>query len=479
MAHRDGPESGVGLSTQPLSPGQRAPGWFLRRWGRLLPLVATLLTALALVGVSTSAHADAPHVSTIHFAAEVAPASARYVTGAIDRAQSDGSALVVIELDTPGGDLDSMNRIIESELASKVPIAVYISPSGGHAASAGALVALAAPIVAMAPDTRIGASSPVSFTGEDLPATLRTKVTNDLSAQIRRLQQSYGRNPDPAEKMVTAATALDDQQAVQQNVVNLSAPALSDLLSRIDSQSVTLSNGTTTTLNLAGLPVEPLDPTLRDQIDAVLLDPNVLFLIFIIAAVCIYLELAHPGAIVPGTVGGIALLVFLYGAGSLSPNWAGLALMLLAIILLAVDVRAPTHGVLTVGALISLVAGSLIFFNTGPADQAVNPWIVVGVAVSVGVLAVVVLRYALMARRGKVDTGREALIGQVATVIVPLAPDGRVRVLGEDWSATLVAPGKAGAMPDRVEKGARVRVVDVQGLRLRVRPEDPSVSQLS
>lgn len=443
-----------------------------RHWERLVPLLAALLMALAFIHTTTAAHADAPHISTIHFAAEVAPASARFVTSAIAHAQSDGTALVVIEVDTPGGDLDSMNRIIEAELASTVPIAVYVSPSGGHAASAGALVALAAPIVAMAPNTRIGASSPVSFTGQDLPATLRAKVTNDLSAQIRRLQQSYGRNTDLAEKMVTAASALDDQQAVQDNVVNLDAPTLTDMLSRIDGETVTLANGTITTLKLAGLPVQPLDPTVLDQIDAVVLDPNVLFLLFIVAAVCIYLELSHPGAIVPGTVGAIALLVFLYGAGSLSPNWAGLALMLLAIILLAVDVRAPTHGVLTVGALISLVAGSLIFFNTGPADQAVNPWIVVAVAAGVGALAVVVLRYAWMARRARVDTGREGLIGQVATVIVPLTPDGRVRVLGEDWSATLIAPQTGVGGPERLERGARVRVVDVQGLRLRVWSEE-------
>ena len=442
-------------------PHRRRPG----RWRGLLVLVAAVVLAFGAFVAPAIARADGSHVDLAHFSADVNPASSEYIQGAIDRAQSDGATALVIELDTFGGDLASMEAIVEKELRSTVPIIEYVGPSGAHADSAGAYVALAAPIVAMAPVTRIGSASPVDVTGQDLPPTEKAKTTNALVALIRREQQTYGRNADLAEQMVTQATSFTEQQAVADNIVNLTASSLTDLLQQVDGRAVTLSNGTTVTLSTASLPVQTLDPTARDQILAVLLDANVLFLLFVVAAVSIYLEISHPGAIVPGTVGAIALLLFLFAAGSLSPNWTGLALMLLAIVLLAIDVRVPTHGVLTAGALISLVVGSLIFFNSGPADLRINPFLVIGVAAGVGVIAAIVIRYAIVSQRAKVDTGREGLIGQVATVTDSLAPEGHVRVRGELWSAVLEDPS-AGPVP----AGSQVRVVAVEGLRLRVRP---------
>jgi membrane-bound serine protease (ClpP class) len=395
----------------------------------------------------------------------------------VARAEQDGASALVLQIDTPGGDIGSMQSIVQAELGSTVPILTYVSPSGGSADSAGTFVALAAPIAAMAPDTRIGAASPIDAAGNDLQPTLKAKLENALVALIRRIQNTFGRNADLAADAVTKASSYDDQTAVSSDLVNLDATSVADLLAQVDGRTVTLANGHTVTLAVANLPIENLDPTVVDQVDTLLFDPNFLFLLFIVAAVCIYLELSHPGAIVPGTIGGIALLLFLYGAGSLAPNWAGLALMLLAIILLAVDVRAPTHGILTLGALISLVVGTLLFFNTGPSGQAINPWIVIGTAAGVGAIAVVVLRFAIGAQRGKVDTGTDRLIGQMATVVEPLAPAGRVRILGELWSASIADPSTgprdaraATSLTDRVEAGAQVRVVGVEGLRLLVRP---------
>jgi membrane-bound serine protease (ClpP class) len=427
---------------------------------------------LAIAVMTPTTRADAPHVDTVLFASDVDPAAVQRIGGAIDRSQSDGASALVIEIDTFGGDLASMQTIREKELSSKIPIIVYVSPSGAHADSAGALLAIAAPIVAMAPGTRIGSASPVSASGQDLSSTEREKVTNALTAQVRSDQTMFDRNVDQSLAMVTDASAYDASEAVADHIVNLQADTLTSLLDQINGESVRLADGSSVVLTVAGLPVRSLDPSLREQVLALLVDPTVLFVLFIIAAVCIYLELSHPGAIVPGTVGGIALILFLLGAGSLNPNWAGLSLMLLAIVLLAVDVRAPTHGVLTVGALISLVAGSLIFFNSGPADQSISPWLVYGVSAGVGVISLVVLRYALHARQGKVDTGGERLVGQVATVAVPLAPDGRVRVLGEDWAASLAsgAGGAPGAAVPAVQAGSQVRIVAIEGLRLLVEP---------
>jgi membrane-bound serine protease (ClpP class) len=447
--------------------------WWARRTisaGQPLRYALVLVAAMLVAGafVSPRALAASPHVDLVRFTTDVDPAAARYVGGAIDRAQQDGASALVIEIDTFGGDLASMQTIREKELGSTVPIIVYVAPSGAHADSAGALLALAAPIVAMASGTRIGSASPVTSTGQDLSETERAKVTNALTAQVRADQSLYGRNVDAAVAMVTDASAYDASEAVAQNVVNLEADTLDELLAQVEGTSVRLANGTTATITTQGAVVQTLDPTPADQFFNVLLDPTVLFILFLVAAVCIYLELAHPGAIVPGTVGAIALLLFLFGAGSLNPNWAGLALMLLAIVLLAVDVRAPTHGVLTTGALICLVAGTLIFFNTGPSDQAVNPWLIYGTAAGVGVIALVVIRYAIRLRNAKVDTGGDRLVGQLALVISALAPEGRVRVLGEDWSARLVGGSGAGVAP-RAEAGTSVRIVAVRGLTLDVR----------
>jgi membrane-bound serine protease (ClpP class) len=324
---------------------------------------------------------------------------------------------------------------------------------------------MAAPIIAMAPGTRIGSASPIDVTGADLPATEKAKVTNALVAQVDADQTTFSRNVTLGEQMVTQASAFDAADAVANNVVNLQAADLNDLLVQINGETVHLANGSSVTLALGGLPVVTVQPTVRDQLYALLLDPNVLFILFVIAAVCIYLEISHPGAIVPGTVGGIALVLFLLGAGSLAPNWAGLALMLLAIVLLAIDVRVPTHGVLTVGALVSLVVGTLLFFNSGPPDQAISPLLVIGVAAGVGIIALIVLRFAVATRRLRVDTGGDRLLGQLAVAITPLAPNGRVRILGEDWSAVLADPTES------VEIGGKVRIVGVEGLRLRVAPE--------
>ena len=432
--------------------------------------LAALMTVASAVFVAAApaARAAAPHVDVVAFDQEVDAGSARFITGAIQTARGDGSVALIIEMDTPGGDLDSMKTISQAILASPVPIVVYVTPAGGRAASAGALIAYAAPVIAMAPGTRIGAASPVDSAGDNLPSTLDTKVKNDLLAQVRSTQGAYHRAVDPAEKTVTDAVSFTDQEALANGMITLRASSRANLLQQLDGREILLFNGKTVTPHLAGLPVTTLTPTLADQVMSLFLDPTVLFLLFIVAAVCIYLELAHPGAIVPGTIGAIALLLFLLGAGSLQPNWAGLALMLLAIVLLAVDVRVPTHGVLSVGALVSLALGSFIFFDTGvnQGAQQLSPIIIAGVVIGVGIIALIVLQYAIRSQRWPVQTGSAGLIGQQATALTPLTPDGRVRVLGEDWAARLAHPEDAPA----VEPGAKVRVLRIEGLRALVEP---------
>ena len=416
------------------------------------------------------ARADTPHVDSVTFDQDVDPASAHFLIDAISTAEGDGASLLLVNLDTPGGDLDSMKSIVQAELASTIPIVVYVSPQGGRAASAGTFLALAAPVVAMAPNTRIGAASPVDSAGQNLPSTLDTKIKNDLEAQMTTLQETYHRNVPLALQTISNAKSFDVATAVSTDLVDYEEPTQQALFNDIDGKSVTLANGRTVTMAASGLALETLQPTLANQLETVFLDPTLLFLLFIVAAVCIYLELSHPGAIVPGTVGAIALVLFLFGAGSLNPNWTGLVLMLLAIVLLAVDVRVPTHGVMTAGALLSLVFGSLIFFDSGVDRGApiVSPVVVISVAAGVGLVSLIVIRYAIASQRGRIETGGEGLIGKVAIVTVPLEPEGRIRVLGENWTARL--QDSASFAGQRVEARAQVRVIARTGLTLIVEP---------
>lgn len=429
---------------------------------------------LALLGLAHPglARADGPHIDHLTYDRDVDPASAHYIDDAIGTAESDGATLLVITLDTPGGDLNSLNDITKTELNATVPIAVYVAPEGARAASAGMFIALSAPIVAMAPNTRIGASSPIDGSGADLGPTLDQKIKNDLDAEIEGTQTSYGRDTKDPLAAVDSASSFDNTQAYNDHMINLEADTLSSLIQQLDNYQGNFANRTSFTLHTAGEPIDELQATFFNQVESVLFDPNVDFILFIVAAICIFLELTHPGAFVPGTIGGIALLLCLLGAQSLSPDWAGLALMVLGIVLLAVDVRVTTHGVLTVGALIAIGLGSFIFFDTGVASgsgaQTLNPLLILGLVLGVGVVAVTVLRFALRSQHLRVTTGREALIGQRATVVDPLAPDGRVRVQGELWAAHLDPLSTSADI--RVENGQEVRIVGVEGLKLIVEP---------
>lgn len=468
------PVSSLPAACQPLRRARRATALIPALISVFMLLMLTFAALAAQTLTAPSVRADGAHVDTVTFDRDVDPAAAKFLGDAIDTAQHDGATLLLITIDTPGGDLDSMKAIVQKELASTIPIVTYVAPQGGRAGSAGTFVTLAAPIAAMAPNTRIGAASPIDSSGQDLETTLDRKIKNDLEAQIRGIQKTFHRNEELAVQTVENAASYDDQEAIAQNLVNLGAATQTDLLATIDGTSGTLATGSPFTIHSAGLPVQSIEPTLANQLETVFLNPTVLFILFIVAAICIYLELAHPGAIVPGTIGAIALVIFLFGSGSLNPNYTGLVLMLLAIVLLAVDVRVPTHGVLTVGALISLVVGSLIFFDSGANRGAptVNPLVIAAAAAALGICSLVVISYAIRVQRGHVGTGGEGLLGETAIVLAPLAPTGRVRVLGEDWAARLKGTpvGPSGEVP----ADEKVRVIARDGLTLIVEPVQPT-----
>src|SRR6266702_2900093 len=433
----------------------------------VMSLLTVVMACLSVIAASSTALASSDHVDVMTLNTEIDAASARFLTNTIATAEHDGAQALVIQIDTPGGDINSMKAMVEAELNSSVPIITYVSPTGGYAASAGAFVALAAPIAAMAPTTRIGASSPVTSTGGDIGSTLKSKLEHDLSALMTAIQERYHRSGvDLATKMVTDAASYDDSTAENNHIVDLGANNLSDLLSRVDGQSVTLASGQGVTLHTAGVDVQTIQPSLFDSLYGWLLDPNVVFLLFVIAVIGIYLEISHPGVILPGVVGSIALLLFLFGVGSLSPNWAGLALMALAFVLLVLDVKLPTHGVLTVGAVISLVFGAFIFFNSGGPYNGpqVNALIVYSMAGLIGLIGLTLVTIVVRAQRRGMKSGVEGMIGAKAIALTPLLPEGRVRYEGEDWAAVLEPPATS------VDAGSEVQIVAVVGLRLHVQP---------
>jgi membrane-bound serine protease (ClpP class) len=433
--------------------------------------IAIIVMAFVFISLSLTAHPVSAatalsRVDIMTLNSEINPASLRFLTRAITTAETDGAQALVIGIDTPGGDINSMESMKEAELNSTVPVISYVSPTGAHAASAGAFVTLAAQIAAMAPGTTIGASSPVTSTGADIGNTLKAKIESVLVSDMTNIQNRYGRNVPLATKMITDAASYTDQQAKAQGIIDLQATSPGDLLNQVNGRSVTLASGRTITLQTAGATVQSIDAGPADTLYTLLLDPNVIFLLFIVAVIGIFVEVSHPGAILPGVAGTIALLLFLFGAGSLSPNWTGLALMALAFVLLILDIKLPTHGVLTVGAVISLIFGTLLFFNSGGPYQGpqVNPMLVYAMGGVVGLVGLYVVTMIVRTRRRPVNTGMEGMIGATVIASTPLQPDGRVNYQGEDWSAVLDDPSAS------VDPGTEVRIIAVEGLLLHVKP---------
>jgi membrane-bound serine protease (ClpP class) len=437
---------------------------------RFLPLVLIWLLPLffSFAGTSQTASAssivsNAP-VDLTTLNSEIDTASQSALVQEINTAESDGSQALILQINTPGGDIDAMQAMMTAELTSTVPIISYISPAGAYGASAGALVTLAAQIAAMAPTTTIGASSPVNSDGSDLGATLKAKVESVMATDVTNVQQLYGRNVPLAVKMITNASSYGDQQAKELGIVDISASSLNDLLHQVNGRVVRLASGKSVTLQTVGASVRDVNPGLENSLYTLLIDPNVLFLLFVVAMIGLFVELSHPGLILPGILGSLALVLFLFGAGTLSPNWAGFALMMLALLLLVLDVRLSTHGVLTIGAVISLIIGSLLFFNSGGASQSqqLNPVEVYIAAGLIGLLGFYIVSIVLRTRHHPVVSGTEGMIGTTVTALTSLLPEGRVSYGGEDWAAVLDPPTLT------VDAGSELRIISVEGLRLHV-----------
>jgi membrane-bound serine protease (ClpP class) len=422
-----------------------------------LALLGSLAAALAL---AASAHAaPRPRVLAIHFSLEINPVTQDYVNHQLGRAQNDHYDAVVILLDTPGGLSSSMESIYKKELASKIPVIVYISPKGAAAASAGVFVSEAADVLAMAPDTNIGSSTPIDQSGGNLGSDLRRKVINHFAAKLRSLAENHGRNGDWADKAVREASNITERQALRIHVVDVVAPDLPTLLRKIDGR-VTIPNHYK--LHTANAQITSVSPSFFTRLLNTLIDPNLITLLFLAGLAGIGYEIFHPGVVLPGALGAVALVTALFGFSVLPISWAGLALLLLGLALLVIDAHVTSHGALTVSGLIAFVIGALMLFRNAPAPYHANLWLIVSIAAVLGSAWAFAISKAIQVRRAPVSVGPQTIVGEIGEV----RGDGQVFVRGELWRAR--AP--AGLT---LRRGQKVRVDNVEpGLVLDVEPLD-------
>lgn len=438
--------------------------------GVLLLAVGSFLQAFS-AQASQSEQSSDRHVDVAVFKLPMTPVSAQYYARLLQSAEDDGATALIVKLDTPGGLVDSMQEMVQRTLASKVPVIMYIYPQGGQAASAGVFLMYASHVAVMAPHTRIGSSEVLLNDGNDQSgsstpesgdtAALRRKVTNELVSLIRDLATHRGRNPDFAEGAVRESKNLAADDAFKQKVVDIISPDVTDLLNQVNGRKVDV-NGKQVTLNTKDATQRNIDLTWMEQILLVITDPSVAFVLLSLGTLGITWEFINPGAVFPGVIGAIMLLVGFLALGTLPINAAGIVFMALAFVLFIADVFMPTHGILTAGGIVSLIMGGLLLVNTGaaPGLPGVSPYTVAGVAIGLGGFFFFAIYKVVRARRKRPTTGHESLVGTVAQTRTDLAPEGMVYVNGELWHAV----SADGSIPS----GQSVRVVGVQGLELRV-----------
>jgi membrane-bound serine protease (ClpP class) len=429
-----------------------------------------MLKQVCLAVLMASTLAAAPKVISVDIDGVIHPITVDLLAHALDQAASQNAAAVLLRLNTPGGLLDATRQMNEKIVASRVPVIAYVTPSGGRAASAGFFILEAADVAAMAPGTNTGASSPVALTGT-MDETMRHKVENDASAWLRSTVEKRGRNATLADTTIRQASSFTEKEALDQHLIDLIAPSEQKLFEALEGREITRFDGRKEVLHLAGAEVIPYGLTLRERIISSIADPNVGFILLIVGALGLYVEFNSPGLILPGVVGGILLLL---GASSLSVlplSWVGVSLLLLGAMLFVLEAHFASHGILGTGGTVALVLGALMLID-GPPEMRIHLATALSVSIPFALITMFLLSLAIKARRNKSLMGGEGLLNEIGEARTVLAPSGKVFVHGEYWDAVSSSP---------VESGREVRVVAVDGMKLRVEPKpagleaDPTV----
>jgi len=426
--------------------------FFFLAW-LVMPLVAGL-------GGSLLAAAGPTTVEILTVDGTIVPVIADYIDRGISQAEEHGASVCVIELDTPGGLLDSTEKIVQKIMNAKVPIVVYVSPKGAWAASAGTFITLSAHIAAMTPGTTIGAAHPVSAGGEEIPEDQMKKIVEFSAKWMRSIAEERGRNMEEAELAVTESKSFTDVDALENNLVDLRAENLADLISQINGWNVTLAGGQEVILDTTNYGSTRNEMNAVEKFLQTISDPNIAYILFTLATIGLITEISNPGMVFPGVAGGISLLLAFYSLGVLNAYWGGIALVLLAVGLFIAEYFTSSFGLLTAGGIISLVAGSLILFSHSPGIE-VDKRLIAGVVVGVTAFAVFVLGAIIRGQRRRKTTGAEGMIGEIAIAKSPLDPTGTVLAQGELWTATLEG--------GRVTPGEEVIIAKVEGLKLWVK----------
>jgi membrane-bound serine protease (ClpP class) len=401
---------------------------------------------------------SAKKIHLIEIDAPITPVVAEYIIKSIDRASRANAEALIIQLNTPGGLVDSTQQIVMKMMASAVPTVVYVSPSGGRAASAGVFITLAANIAAMAPTTHIGAASPIQLEGK-MDATKERKAMNDLAAFARGIAEKRGRNAQWAEDAVRKAVSVTDTEALKLKVIDLIAQDVPALVKAMDGRTVDLVIGKRT-LKTSGAEIEPIKMGFRDKLLGIISNPNIAYILMILGFYGLYFELSNPGAILPGVAGAICLILAFYALQTLPINYAGLMLIILAIALFIAEAFITSHGVLGVGGTIAMLMGSVMLIDS-PAPVLQISWAVIIPAVAMSaILFIITVTVAVRVYREKPTTGKEGLTGMQATAKTDIHADGQVFMRGEYWNAWSDEP---------IQKGEQVVVIAVDGLKVKVR----------
>jgi membrane-bound serine protease (ClpP class) len=429
--------------------------------------ILTLILCCSIALGQTSAPASAPKIVQIDLADVVHPVSAGYIKDGLHHAQEIGARAVILRLNTPGGLVDSMREIVEGILSSPVPVITWVGPNGARAASAGFFILLAGDVAVMAPGTNSGAAHPVTSTGQKIEDVMEKKVVSDASAYIRSYTAKRGRNAEFAESGVTESKSFTAEEALKDNLIDAVISDVNGIIERYDGKEVRRIDDRRETLHLRGATVEVFEMNPRQRILSRVLDPNLALILALAGLLGLYVEVTHPGMVLPGVIGGISLILALFAFNMLPVNWAGAALILLAIVLFVLEATVTSHGILALGGIVAMIAGGLMLVE-GPIPQLrIRFSTTLAVALPLSLITVVLVRLVYLSHRRKSVTGEQGMVGEEGTAKTDIHNDGKVLVHGEYWNASSDRP---------IPAGARVRVVRVQGLKIEVEPLDTTAA---
>jgi len=418
-------------------------------------LMLAILAALLLAGVCSA------EVLKIVVDDTIQPISREYIARAVAEAARRNDQALLIQINTPGGLVDSTREIIESITNSPVPVIIYVAPSGSRAASAGFFILESADVAAMAPGTNTGAAHPVVLGGGNIDDVMKQKIENDAAALMRSVASRRGRNVEVAESTVRQSKSFTDQEALSQHLIDYVASSQENLFEQMKGKPFKRFNGQEVTLDLTGQRVAPYGMTLKEEILNYLMDPNIAFILLAIGALALYAEFNHPGAVVPGTVGLVFILVAAFALNLLPTRFAAIALILAAFALFIAEAKFATHGVLTIGGIVLLTLGGLLLVDAPIPQMRVHLWTALAVSIPLGAITAFLMSIAVKARRNKLVSGSQGLVGETAVARTSLSPGGKVFVHGEIWDAV---------SSSEVSAGQVVVVTRVEGLTLRVEP---------